>query len=151
MRGFASAPVVRPCRGSNANARYRVRHARDLTSAIAGDPSSGNPNTFYRRARIRRALRSRTNWVPVAPLAAVMVLVLVVGLARLAFTGTVRFASGPGDVVAGAVTGDGDDVARAAAVSGVGALSAASAPAGPSRPAGPLRGAVLVVAGFGST
>ena len=40
-------------------------------------------------------LRHRTNWVPVAPLAAVMVLALVVGLARLAFTGTVRFASVP--------------------------------------------------------
>ena len=54
--------------------------------------------------RIRRALRSRTNWVPVAPLAAVMVLALVVGMARLAFTGTVSFASGAGDVVAGANT-----------------------------------------------
>ena len=61
----------------------------------------------------------RGHWVPVAPLAAVMVLVLVVGLARLAFTGTVRFASGAGDTMAGAVTGG--------------------------------RGAVLVVAGFGST
>ena len=44
--------------------------------------------------RIRQAPRSRTNWVPVAPLAAVMVLALVAGMARLAFTGTVRFASG---------------------------------------------------------
>ena len=98
-----------------------------------------------------RLARQRTNWVPVAPLAAVMVLVLVVGLARLAFTGTIRFAPGAGDVVAGAVTGDGHDDAPAAVVSGAGALSAASAPAGPSGPAGPLRGAVLVVAGFGST
>ena len=125
-----------------------------LTAAAARGVVERPPHPWQWQAtlwRIRRALRSRTNWVPVAPLAAVMVLVLVVGLARLAFTGTVRFASGPGDVVAGAVTGDGDDVARAAAVSGVGALSAASAPAGPSRPAGPLRGAVLVVAGFGST
>jgi hypothetical protein len=125
-----------------------------LTAAAARGVVERPPHPWQWRAalwRIRHALRSRTNWVPVAPLAAVMVLVLVVGLARLAFTGTVRFASGTGDVVAGAVTGNGDDDARAAAVSGVGALSAASAPAGPSRPAGPLRGAVLVVAGFGST
>ena len=33
-----------------------------------------------------------------APLAAVMVLALVVGMARLAFTGTVRFAPGSGGV-----------------------------------------------------
>ncbi len=125
-----------------------------LTAAAARGVVERPPHPWQWRAalwRIRRALRSRTNWVPVAPLAAVMVLVLVVGLARLAFTGTVRFASGTGDVVAGAVTGNGDDDARAAAVSGVGALSAASAPAGPSGPAGQLRGAVLVVAGFGST
>ena len=125
-----------------------------LTAAAARGVVERPPHPWQWRAalwRIRRVLRSRTNWVPVAPLAAVMVLVLVVGMARLAFTGTVRFASGPGDAVAGAVTGDGDDDAPAAAVRGVGALSAASAPAGPSRPAGPLRGAVLVVAGFGST
>ena len=41
--------------------------------------------------RIRRSLLDRTGWVPVAPLAAVMVIALVAGLARLAFTGTVRF------------------------------------------------------------
>ena len=35
-----------------------------------------------------------------------MVLALVVGMARLAFTGTVRFAPGTGGVVAGAVTRD---------------------------------------------
>jgi hypothetical protein len=125
-----------------------------LTAAAARGVVERPPHPWQWRAalwRIRRALRSRTNWVPVAPLAAVMVLVLVVGLARLAFTGTVRFASGTGDVVAGAVAGDSDDDAPAAAVSGVGPLSAASAPAGPSGPAGPLRGAVLVVAGFGST
>ncbi|HME65779.1 MAG TPA: hypothetical protein VKG61_12900, partial [Streptosporangiaceae bacterium] len=56
--------------------------------------------------RIRRSLLERTSWVPVAPLAAVMVLALVVGLTRLAFTGTVRFAAGTSGVVASA-----DDVA----------------------------------------
>ena len=96
--------------------------------------------------RIRRALRSRTNWVPVAPLAAVMVLALVVGLARLAFTGTVRFASGTGDVVAGAVVGDDG---RGDAVSGAGGASTPGAVR--SRSAGQVSGAVLVVDGFGST
>jgi hypothetical protein len=84
--------------------------------------------------------------VPVAPLAAVMVLALVVGLARLAFTGTVRFAPGTGDVVAGAVVGDDG---RGDGVSGAGGTSAP----GPvrSRSAGQVSGAVLVVDGFGST
>jgi hypothetical protein len=36
--------------------------------------------------RIRRSLVGRTSWVPVAPLAAVMVIALVVGATRLAFT-----------------------------------------------------------------
>ncbi len=102
--------------------------------------------------RIRRALRHRTNWVPVAPLAAVMVLALVVGLARLAFTGTVRFASGTSDVVAGAVTGDSDDDGQVAAASAVRGSSGASPPGvATSEPAGKVSGAVLVVAGFGST
>ena len=83
-----------------------------LTAAAARGVVERPPHPWQWRAalwRIRRALRSRTNWVPVAPLAAVMVLVLVVGLARLAFTGTVRFASGPGDVVP-AVAGDNDGI-----------------------------------------
>ncbi len=97
------------------------------------------------------ALRHRTNWVPVAPLAAVMVLVLVVGLARLAFTGTVRFASGASDVVAGAVTGGSGDTGLAAAGGDTSDTGAASVPQAVSGPAGKVRGAVLVVAGFGST
>jgi hypothetical protein len=90
----------------------------------------------------------RVKWVPVAPLAAVLVLALVVGLARLAFTGTVRIAPSAGDVVAGAVTGD-DGLAVTG--SGAGATVAVSAPGGTSGPAGKVRGAVLVVDGFGST
>ena len=102
--------------------------------------------------RIRQALRHRTNWVPVAPLAAVMVLALVVGLARLAFTGTVRFASGTSDVVASAVTGDSDDDGQVAAARAVRGSSGASPPGvATSGPAGKVSGAVLVVAGFGST
>ena len=83
--------------------------------------------------------------MPVAPLAAVMVLALVVGTARLAFTGTVRFAPGPGGVAAGAAT------AENLAAPGGGA--AATAPASAKAVTGPARvnGAVLVVEGFGST
>jgi hypothetical protein len=116
-----------------------------LTAAAVRAAAERPPHPWQWRAalrRIRLALRHRTNWVPVAPLAAVMVLVLVVGLARLTFTGTVRFAPGPAGVAAGAVTGD--DL---------------TAPGGPASPAiakavtGPARvsGAVLVVGGFGST
>jgi hypothetical protein len=89
--------------------------------------------------RIRRALRQRTSWVPVAPLAAVVVLALVVGLARLAFTGTVRFAPGPGGVAAGSVTGDDAGAVLAGAV--------AAASGSPAR----ARGALLVVGGWGSS
>ena len=125
-----------------------------LTAAAVRGAVERPPHSWQWRValwRIRQALRHRTYWVPMAPLAAVMVLVLVVGLARLAFTGTVRFAPGTSDVVAGAVTGDSDDDGLAPAGSGAGAASTASAPRGPSRPASPLQGAVLVVDGFGST
>jgi len=111
-----------------------------LTAAAAQSAVERPPHPWQWRAalwRIRRALRQRIDWVPVAPLAAVMVLAVVVGMARLAFTGTVRFASGTGDVVAGAVTGD-DTLAAAA---GLTQASAGPAPTG----------AVLVVGGFGST
>jgi hypothetical protein len=77
-----------------------------------------------------------------APLAAVMVLVLVVGMARLAFTGTVRFDPGSGGTGAGALTG--------ADLSGPGSgasTASAKAVSGPAR----VSGAVLVVEGFGST
>ena len=123
-----------------------------LTAAAAVAATAERPpHPWQWRAalwRIRRALRHRTNWVPVAPLAAVMVLVLVAGLARLAFTGTVRFASGASDVMAGAITGRGDGPAVGADTSDT---SAASHPESVSSPAGTVRGAVLVVAGFGST
>jgi hypothetical protein len=66
----------------------------------------------------------------------------VVGLTRLAFTGTVRFASGPGGVAAGASAGD--DLTTPA---GRAAASSARAVTGPAR----VSGAVLVVGGFGST
>ena len=123
-----------------------------LTAAAARGAAERPPHPWQWRValwRIRRALRSRTNWVPVAPLAAVMVLALVVGMARLAFTGTVRFASGGGDVVAGAVAGDSGDDGQVVAGSAAGGTSASAA--GRSGSAGKVSGAVLVVAGFGST
>ena len=123
-----------------------------LTAEAARAVAERPPHPWQWRAalwRIRRALRQRTNWVPVAPLAAVMVLALVVGLARLAFTGTVRFASGAGGVVAGAVTGDSGDDSQIAAARAAGGASAAGGTR--SGPAGKVSGAVLVVAGFGST
>ena len=126
-----------------------------LTAAAVRGAAERPPHPWQWRAalwRIRRDLRGRTNWVPVAPLAAVMVLALVVGLARLAFTGTVRFASGTGDVVAGAVAGDGGDDGQAAAAWVAGRTSAVSALRGTrSGSAVKVSGAVLVVDGFGST
>ena len=124
-----------------------------LTAAAVRGAAERPPHPWQWRAalwRIRRALRSRTSWVPVAPLAAVMVLALVVGMARLAFTGTVRLAPGAGDVVAGAVTGDSGDNGHAVAGSGAGSTGTTSAPRGTGSEAGQVSGAVLVVAGFGS-
>jgi hypothetical protein len=116
-----------------------------LTASAVRATAEQPPNPWQWHAalwRIRQTLRHRTTWVPMAPLAAVMVLALVVGMARLAFTGTVRFAPGSGGVTVGAVTGD--DLTRP-----VGEASTASAKAvtGPGR----VSGAVLVVEGFGST
>jgi len=111
--------------------------------------------------RIRRSLIDRTPWVPVAPLAAVMVLALVVGMARLAFTGTVRFDQGsatasaaqaagltaPGQLAPGqTAAGQPGGASAAAATAGSTASGAGRAGAVAARP----RGAVLVVEGFGS-
>jgi hypothetical protein len=87
-------------------------------------------------------LRQRTTWVPMAPLAAVMVLALVAGMARLAFTGTVRFAPGPGGTAVGVAARD--DLTAHGQGAGIAGAKAAS---GPAR----VSGAVLVVEGFGST
>ena len=92
--------------------------------------------------QIRRSLLDRTSWVPVAPLAAVLVLALVVGLARLAFTGTVRFAPGPTGVVASA-----DEAAGLIASGGSDQGGGRSKTVTTAKP----RGAVLVVEGFGSS
>ena len=92
--------------------------------------------------QIRRSLLDRTSWVPVAPLAAVMVLALVVGLTRLAFTGTVRFAPGPSRVAASADEAAGL-ITPGASDQGGGRSKTVTT----TKP----RGAVLVVEGFGSS
>jgi hypothetical protein len=91
--------------------------------------------------QIRRSLRGRTSWVPVAPLAAVMVIALVVGVTRLAFTGTVRFAQETGEVVASADEAAGLIPSLGSDQGGQSKTVTAAKP----------EGAVLVVEGFGSS
>jgi hypothetical protein len=125
-----------------------------LTAAAARAAMERPPHPWQWRAalwRIRRDLRQRITWVPVAPLAALMVLALVVGMTRLAFTGTVRFASGTSDVVASTVAGGGGDGLAATAGGSGSAGGSGGGKAGSGRPSHGVRGAVLVVAGFGST
>ena len=113
----------------NARAWYGVT-ASAVRSTRAEAPS------WHWRAVIwqaRQALRRRTSWIPIAPVAAVLVLGLVVGTARLAFTGTVHLTPNPGHLAAGAVAG----------------AAVAASPPGPAVQQ-PARAALLVVAGFGS-
>ena len=91
--------------------------------------------------RIRRSLLDRTSWVPVAPLAAVMVIALVVGVTRLAFTGTVSFAHNTSEVVASADEAAGLNPSRGSDQGGQSDTVTAAKP----------KGAVLVVEGFGSS
>jgi hypothetical protein len=111
--------------------------------------------------RIRRSLIDRTPWVPVAPLAAVMVLALVVGMARLAFTGSVRFDQGSATASAAqaaGLTAPGQPAPGQTAAARPGGASAAAETAGSTASgagrAGAVaarpRGAVLVAEGFGS-
>jgi hypothetical protein len=100
--------------------------------------------------RIRRSLHDHTSWVPVAPLAAVMVIALVVGLTRLAFTGTVHFAPGPGIASAGEEAGL-TAAGKANGASGGGQAGQDGAKGGVATGAAKPRGAVLVVEGFGSS
>jgi hypothetical protein len=118
-----------------------------LTAAAVTRSVERPPHPWYWRAalqRIRRALRDRTSWVPLAPLAAVMVLALAVGMTRLAFTGTVRFTGGAGDAAAATlITATESGGLPALGSAGQGASGAAAG----TRP----HGALLVVGGFGSS
>ena len=136
-----------------------------LTTAAVRRSVEEPLHPWYWRAtlqRVRRSLAGRTGWLPVAPLAALMVLVLVVGLTRLAFTGTVRFATGTGGAaVTSADQGTGlPAVGKAGGGAGkAGGTSASGQAGGPGGKGGtgaqtaatPPRGAVLVVEGFGSS
>jgi hypothetical protein len=118
-----------------------------LTTAAVTRSVERPPHPWYWRAalqRIRWALRDRTSWVPLAPLAAVMVLALAVGMTRLAFTGTVRFTGGAGDAAAATlITSTESGGLPALGSAGPGASGAAAG----TRP----NGALLVVGGFGSS
>ncbi len=117
-----------------------------LTLAAVRRVAEQPPEVWHWRAavwRIRQDLRGRTSWLPVAPLAAFLVLALVVGLARLVFTGTLHLTV-PGGVAAAAISVEG---AGSAGLAGPGSPNLTSAAA----PAQHARGALLVVAGFGST
>jgi hypothetical protein len=100
------------------------------------------PQRWHWRAVVwdaRRAWQRRTTWLPVAPVAAVLVLGLIVGVARLTFTGTVHIAPTPGSVAAAA------GHMAAGAIGGSVAMGAAGSVARQ-----PVRAAILVVGGFGS-
>jgi hypothetical protein len=94
--------------------------------------------------RLRHAVQSRTNWLPVAPVAAILVLALVIGLTRLAFTGTIQInPETGGDTAASQQLAGGSPLSIEAGAAGAQPPSVLAPPAGP-------HGAVLVVAGFGS-
>jgi hypothetical protein len=95
--------------------------------------------------RIRHGLRDRTTWLPVAPLAAFLVLALVVGTARLLFTGTLHLNLGTSGIATAAIAANDADLP------GLPAEHGPPGPVGPAPGAARVRGALLVVAGFGST
>jgi hypothetical protein len=126
----------------DARAWYGLTTAAVRAAAAGGARGvSGGGQPPHERGGSRGGRPPLVKRLPMAPLAAVMVLALVVGTARLAFTGTVRFDSG-GGAAAGAVTGD--DLTGPGGRAGP---PSAKAVTGPAR----VSGAVLVVGGFGST
>lgn len=115
----------------NARTWYGVTIAAARNAPVAEAPA------WHWRAvlwQARQIFKRRTSWVPAAPVAALLVLVLMVWLARLAFTGTVHLSPGASEVAAGAVVG-----ASAAAVG-------QAVPVAKQK----VRGGLLVVAGWGS-
>jgi hypothetical protein len=117
-----------------------------LTLAAVRRAAEQPPRAYQWRAalwRIRRALHDRTSWLPVAPLAAFLVLALVVGMARLVFTGTLHLNLMAGGVAAAAIAADDAGSLGIPAEHGPPGLTPTDAPG--------VRGALLVVAGFGST
>ncbi|HTX27682.1 MAG TPA: hypothetical protein VME19_11745 [Streptosporangiaceae bacterium] len=92
--------------------------------------------------RIRHGLRDRMSWLPVAPLAAFLVLALVVGTARLLFTGTLHLNLGTSGIATEAIAANNVELPG---------IPAAPGPPGPTPGPARVHGALLVVAGFGST
>jgi len=98
-----------------------------------------------------RSPRGLLHWVPMAPVAAVLVVGLVVGLTRLTFTGTVHLAPGPGNYVAGdvgAVGAPGLPQGAPRGVWGEGSPQSQGGSGGDRSPRG--KTAVLIISGFGS-
>jgi hypothetical protein len=123
-----------------------------------------NARAWYGMAQLAARVPPRsTSWVPgrvllaipFAPLAGLLVLVLVVGVARLMFTGTIRLLPGHSGTVSisSASFGSGNGTRPSAAPPGSSGTLGAT---GTARPAGgdagqaPKAGAVLVVEGWGS-
>jgi hypothetical protein len=119
----------------NARAWYGV------TMTAVKDATALAPQRWHWRTVVweaHRAWQRRTTWLPVAPVAAVLVLGMIVGVARLTFTGTVHIAPVSG-------------VAAAAGHLAVGALGGGVAMGSAGTVAKqPVRAAILVVGGFGS-
>jgi len=114
--------------------------------AVAGGTGLLNARAWYGIAVTAARLHPRAHEsapgrllfrLPVAPLAGLMVLALVVGVARLMFTGTIQLPAGGSAVVASAAATAGGDGAGSAG--GTGAPGPATA------------GAVLVAGGWGSS
>jgi hypothetical protein len=118
-----------------------------LTTAAVRRAAEQPPEAWHWRAalwRLRQDLRDRTSWLPVAPLAAFLVLALVVGLARLVFTGTLHITV-PGGVAAAAISVEADRS------QGLPAEFGPPVPTSAATSSQRVGGALLVVAGFGST
>lgn len=127
----------------DARAWYGLTVVAVRPRGVRGDRSS--------RAWGLRGVVPRELALPVAPMAAVLVLALVVGLARLVFTGTFHLNPVGGGVAAEAIAAE---EGRLPVIPGLPGLPAQRGLPGltPAAPAGDqVRGALLVVAGFGST
>jgi hypothetical protein len=121
-----------------------------------------NARAWYGLALIAAQLRPRAHEsaparlvfsLPFAPIAAVLVIALVVGVARLLFTGTIVLpasVTGGSSAAATAVGGSGGGTAIGPAASAVADSTAAVGPAAAGRPATPAV-AVLVIGGWGSS
>jgi hypothetical protein len=119
----------------NARAWYSLAKVAAKSRPVT-QPAPQQVVTIWRT--MARSIRLALRGIPVAPLSALLILALVVGVARLMFTGTIR------------LTGPASREEAVVSVPGMRAHGAPSLAAAATRH-GATRGAVLVVAGFGST